>query len=591
MVCTIFIQANDYGIAVDEPLQNGYGHSVLAWYASLGKNQGFLHIRTDLYMPQHGPFFEVVVALAQQLFGNEWTTRAIVTGLAGVVGIVAVMLCGYVLGGEWLAFVAGLLLWGYPRYFGSMWNNSKDIPFAAAMALVLWAVLLLVTQWQARRRLVRNSLLVGFFLGMAISIRVTALLWFFILVALPACWWLIHLNHARISKQVGTTLRKQALSALLIGGACFVTMLVLWPYFFLNPLAHLYESVMVMQHYPWNGPVTFQGRVYQANQLPWDYVLVWLGIGSPLFIVLFALLGLLLWAGQAIHSRRIDAPLAVLALALLISVGVMTVSHPTLYDGPRQFFFLVPMMILLAACSIYSFCHLLWRRSHLIARLLVVLVIIATGINYGLILKTMSDLHPYEYTYFNALVGGVGGANGNYDIDYWRICTKPASQWLSAHYRSLTNNPHPTITSLPFPFQAIYNLPSTFVWDDANPDFYIASMHDQFDQRFPNYTIVHTERIDGQVPVCVVKMRPGVNKQTVFKVNPLGSTFRSIPWMVWYSIFPCQLGESSAGVQRAAELSPDWMEGLSLLLMLHATHRPQTKSIANIRKQPVEIAR
>src|SRR6266849_10450735 len=102
MVCTIFIQANDYGIAVDEPLQNGYGHSVLAWYASLGKNQGFLHIRTDLYMPQHGPFFEVVVALAQQLFGNEWTTRAIVTGLAGVVGIVAVMLCGYVLGGEWL---------------------------------------------------------------------------------------------------------------------------------------------------------------------------------------------------------------------------------------------------------------------------------------------------------------------------------------------------------------------------------------------------------------------------------------------------------------------------------------------------------
>lgn len=28
-------------------------------------------------------------------------------------------------------------------------------------------------------------------------------------------------------------------------------------------------------------------------------------------------------------------------------------------------------------------------------------------------------LHPYQSTYFNALVGGVAGADGRYETDYW----------------------------------------------------------------------------------------------------------------------------------------------------------------------------
>jgi hypothetical protein len=115
MVCTVFVRANDYGVTVDEMLQNNYGHDVLAWYTSLGRDQRFLYTSAIEHMPEHGPFFEVLVAATQKLVGHdEWTTRAVVTGLAGVVGVIAVMLCGYVLGGEWLAFIAGLFLWGYP---------------------------------------------------------------------------------------------------------------------------------------------------------------------------------------------------------------------------------------------------------------------------------------------------------------------------------------------------------------------------------------------------------------------------------------------------------------------------------------------
>lgn len=160
------------------------------------------------------------------------------------------------------------------------------------------------------------------------------------------------------------------------------------------------------------------------------------------------------------------------------------------------------MMILLAAWGLLSLCRLLWGRSHVVARLLAVLLIIATGINYGLLFKTMSDLHPYEYSYFNELVGGVAGAGGSYDTDYWRICSKPAAQWLAAHYRSLTKNPHPTATASFSSFQIMLYLPPAFSQDDVHPDFYIGSTNSQADQLFPSYTIIHTERIIGQTPVC-----------------------------------------------------------------------------------------
>ena len=41
-------------------------------------------------------------------------------------------------------------------------------------------------------------------------------------------------------------------------------------------------------------------------------------------------------------------------------------------------------------------------------------------------------LHPYEYSYFNRLAGGVAGAQNRYMLDYWGLSFKQASQALLA---------------------------------------------------------------------------------------------------------------------------------------------------------------
>ena len=40
-------------------------------------------------------------------------------------------------------------------------------------------------------------------------------------------------------------------------------------------------------------------------------------------------------------------------------------------------------------------------------------------------------LHPYEYVYYNSLVGGTGGAYRNYEMDYWGISYKEITHYIN----------------------------------------------------------------------------------------------------------------------------------------------------------------
>src|SRR6266567_914861 len=99
---TVFMQADQFGITIDEPLQDQYGRSTMAWYESMGRDTSFLtsYPASD-FQPQHGSAFETLVAAAQQVFDHQWYTRAVVTGIAG--------------GAELMALPA--LLWGHLQQF------------------------------------------------------------------------------------------------------------------------------------------------------------------------------------------------------------------------------------------------------------------------------------------------------------------------------------------------------------------------------------------------------------------------------------------------------------------------------------------
>ena len=40
-------------------------------------------------------------------------------------------------------------------------------------------------------------------------------------------------------------------------------------------------------------------------------------------------------------------------------------------------------------------------------------------------------LHPYQYIYYNSLVGGVNGAARQYELDYWGTSFKEAAEYIN----------------------------------------------------------------------------------------------------------------------------------------------------------------
>jgi hypothetical protein len=464
-------------------------------------------------VPQHGAIFDTFVAFIQSIVGHNLYTYAVLTALTGVAGVIAIALCGYELAGWWGALLAALALWLYPRYFGAIFNNPKDIPFAAAMIWLLWSTLLLVKRWSKGKKSIWYSVLVGFFLGLAASIRVIAIFWFAVLVLLAAGWWLLYGLRIWKERKLLPTLVKQTSTGIIIGLTSLIMIILCWPYIFIDPIHNLYDSIQVMQKYPWDGMILFNGGIYSARHLPRSYVPTWLVIGSPPTLVIFFLVGLLAVLLIALRKRFIEPSVAVIILAFFVPFSSIIVLRSVLYDALRQFLFLIPLMILIAVYGLIQFYrYLITHKQKLIA----IAMIALTLLSYGLVIQRMMELHPYEYIYFSPVVGSLAAANQNYQVDYWGTCEKEAGEWVAQNYRQYTNKANPTMISIGnWEFLSKTYLPSNFQIDGQNPDFYILFYHDAAGpsdfSKFPTYKLVHTVSRDNTT-LCIVKVNPNLQK-------------------------------------------------------------------------------
>jgi 4-amino-4-deoxy-L-arabinose transferase-like glycosyltransferase len=466
----VVVAAGAYGRTWDEGLQNWYGEAVLNWYLSAGRDVGFIRDSHPAdFMPQHGPFAEVLIAAAQRMTGETWHTRSVMGGLFGLAGIAGIALCGRQLAGRWGAFLAALGLTLYPRYTGAMFTNSKDVPFTAAMIFVLWATVRLLR----RRDNLWDAVLLGALLGAAMSIRATAILWYGVLA-------------------VAFLATRRMKQAAVVCGVSYATMLALWPYIALNPVTGLPDSIAAMSRYQWFGEVLFDGAMVRGMDLPWQYAPQWLVIGSPPVTMALALVGLGFVAADVARRRRPVAELLAGAL-LVVPVAALVLTHATLYNGPRHFLFTVPGMILLAVAATVRLC----RRTTVVVALAVVL---AAG--HAEAAAAAARLHPFEYMYFSPLVGGYREAHTRYESDYWRSCETPAARWLTLHYREYTSDTHPTIGGLLAHSRAA-ELPDAFTEGEV-PRFWVSSFHPV--PPGASYRPIHRVVVEG-VTVCTVSVR------------------------------------------------------------------------------------
>ena len=106
---------------------------------------------------------------------------------------------------------------------------------------------------------------------------------------------------------------------------------------------------------------------------------------------------------------------AFVAFIALFPVFCEVIGHGPAFSGMRHFLFVVPPLAVLAGIGFGT--ALRWiaaRRRSLAHAGLAVL-----GVWFLSTASVLVRLHPYEYLFFNPIVGGLAGAAQRYDTDYW----------------------------------------------------------------------------------------------------------------------------------------------------------------------------
>ena len=432
--------AADYGLSTDEFNTDDYGPKALAWYTSAFADRSQFET-VEEYLWMYGPWFQMLIAAVRPLeLASPITVRHGMTFLFGLAGLAAVVPMARLTVGCWagLTALALCLLTGF--LYGNLFFAPIDVPFLFAMSWSTLSIVLMVRQGVPSWRL---TLATGLVTGLAIATRSGGVITHAYLVGgMSLCALEALLRHGRAGYG---QLRQIALHTLLVILVAWLTAIALWPWLQTgHPLIQFLEAYRHFATLDTSFEFQNWGRRTFTDNVPAWYIPGQLLARLPEGFLALLLLGMAVWIGAAgswtratlgalrrsgvLGLRPVAAELAGSRAVLVVSVaafgpiGVLILQGSTLYDGVRHVLFVIPMLAIVAARGFTSLLPFLRRLP---------IVPAALGVAHtAVIVVTLVILHPLEYIAMNSLAGGVAGAYGRFDLDYWSMAVPEALRRL-----------------------------------------------------------------------------------------------------------------------------------------------------------------
>ena len=159
---------DDYGLGWDDYTHAEYADLLLRMYGSGFKDQAALSF-ANLYM--YGGGFDMAAALLHKAIPLElFETRRLLGAIVGLIGLAITWRIARRVGGPLAGLAALLLLALCPTFYGHMFMNPKDAPFAVAMLVLMLGLVRLAQEYPSPSP--RTILIVGLGAGLSIGCRI-----------------------------------------------------------------------------------------------------------------------------------------------------------------------------------------------------------------------------------------------------------------------------------------------------------------------------------------------------------------------------------------------------------------------------------
>jgi len=414
----------DYGLGWDDYTHSQYGQLLLDYYASGFSDRRALSF-VNLYM--YGGGFDMLAALVAKILPYDlFETRRLVGAVVGILGMIVVWRLARRLGGPVAGLIALALLATTPMFYGHMFINAKDAPFAVAMTLLLFGLVRALDEYPRPGGL--TIVMFGLGLGLALGTRIMGGMAALHLV-LPIA---LILGHDARAVGVRPTITSAGLFVLrLVPGLvlAYAVIALVWPWSVVEPLNPI-RAIGYFSHFfekPWKE--MFGGQLISVPDMPRSYLPTYLGMKLPELLLLLGAAGLV---GTIIAQWRRDIPvnrraaLLLVAMSVLVPIAITIATRPAMYNGIRHFIFILPPICVLGGLAGGAILNWLAVRSRIAAAAGGLAIIAGLAIPAS----HMVALHPYQYTFFNAVSGGMRAADKGYMLDYWGLSFKEAADEL-----------------------------------------------------------------------------------------------------------------------------------------------------------------
>ena len=339
-----------------------------------------------------------------------------------------------------IAILSTVILSLYPRFIGHIHNNPKDTFSAVFFALAIIAIYNWIKQLtnasippkSVTERLLNFTplTLAAFLTAVAFNMKVNAVL----ILPVITLWLVISFpdkiffNAHHFLKTAASCLAFLILSASLS--------LLLWSFFWPQPLLHIQDLIRHFSSGTTGFPIFYYGKIYAANiNVPWHYALGYLAAVTPLPVLVFFLIGFVICFKNSIRLK--DRASGLLLVWFLVPTLKYLNPKIGILDDIRHFLEVVFPLAVISAIGAKATIDAIsasprmtflrqFTKSSVAERLAI------AGITIYLAFQAYS-LHPYQTAYYSEWLGGLRGvAQKNlFDVEFWGNALKEGSSYLN----------------------------------------------------------------------------------------------------------------------------------------------------------------